>query len=242
MAAYAMVIDLNRCVGCHACVMACKAEWGLPTEESRCWVKPIGPAETPYGLASTFYVGLCNHCDEPSCVEECPTGATYKTKNGSVVVNKELCIGCGNCAVACPYGARYINRLNKKVDKCTFCDERVARGEEPACVKTCPTTARIFGDLEDTKSEVYKKVFSEGAVPIATHKVNLYPNVYYLGKERDIYLLANTYAPQQPIISVPNQMWSLVKFTFLGLFGASMIGTFVAYASQLVMGEKEEDH
>jgi len=240
MAKYAMVFDLNKCVGCHACVIACKAEWGLPPNKSRCWVKPIGPSNTPYGLASTFYIGLCNHCDKPSCIEECPTKATYKTDEGFVLVNKELCIGCGNCVLACPYGARYINPIDKKVDKCTFCYERVKKGKPPACVKTCPTNARIFGDLEDKSSAVYKKVYKEGAFPLATEKVNLYPNVFYIGKKRDIYLLSKTYAPEKPNISLPNQIWKLISPLILAGGTLSLLGVFIAFINQLIKGEEEE--
>ena len=91
-----MAIDLDRCVGCGACVMACKAEWGVADKHRRDWVIPIQPeGEFPDAIESTFYVGLCNHCDEPSCVSACPTGATYKDIDGRVLVESDLCIGCG---------------------------------------------------------------------------------------------------------------------------------------------------
>ncbi|MCI0468595.1 MAG: 4Fe-4S dicluster domain-containing protein [Nitrospirae bacterium] len=240
MAKYAMVFDLNKCTGCRACVMACKAEWGLQSDRSRCWVKPVGPENTPHGLASTFYVGLCNHCDEPSCVKECPTTATYKTENGMVLVNKELCIGCGNCIVACPYGARYVSSIDKKVEKCTFCESRIAIGKQPACVQTCPTNARIFGDLEDRKSEVYKKVYIDEAVPIATEKTNLHPNAYYIGKVRDIHLLANTHTPKKVEVSAPNQLWRIISPLMVAGFGATIFGVTIAFINQLIKGEKED--
>ncbi|MCX5716848.1 MAG: 4Fe-4S dicluster domain-containing protein [Nitrospirae bacterium] len=241
MAKYGMVFDLDKCIGCHACVMACRAEWELPADKSRCWVKPIGPENTPYGLASTFYIGLCNQCEEPSCVKECPTTATYKADNGAVLVNKELCIGCGNCIIACPYGARYINEIDKKVDKCTFCEGRIQRGEQPACVKTCPTNARIFGDLENKNSAVYKKVYEEGAVPIATARVNLHPNVFYLGKERDIHLIADSYAPAKNDVSISNQLWRIFSPLVVGGASASIIAAFIAFANQIRKGEQTEE-
>ena len=90
--------------------MACKAEWGVADKHRRDWVIPIQPeGEFPDAIESTFYVGLCNHCDEPSCVSACPTGATYKDIDGRVLVESDLCIGCGYCVTACPYGARYLN-------------------------------------------------------------------------------------------------------------------------------------
>jgi tetrathionate reductase subunit B len=240
MAKYAMVFDLNKCIGCRACVIACKAEWGLQSVKSRCWVKPIGPENTPLGLASTFYVGLCNHCDEPSCIKECPTSATYKADNGAVLVDKELCIGCGNCVVACPYGARYVNSKDKKVEKCTFCNGRIETGKDPACVQTCPSGARTFGDIEDRNSAVYKKVYLEEAVPLATKNINLHPNVYYIGKERDLHLLANTFSPKHTDISAPNQIWRFIKPLLSAGFGISLLGVTIAFVNQLMKGEKED--
>ncbi|HHI96267.1 MAG TPA: 4Fe-4S dicluster domain-containing protein [Thermodesulfatator atlanticus] len=212
MSQWAMVIDLDRCVGCHACAIACRAEWKVPVGEGyrRNWVKRLGPARTPHGMAFTFYPGLCNHCDTPVCTTVCPvdpekrefkdpkTGkktaifirATYKHPfTGVVLIDKERCIGCGACVEACPYGARYLNEEldEPKADKCTFCFERVTRGEEPACVKTCLARARIFGDLSDPNSEVSRLV--KKAKRMITKEVNIGPNVYWVGQEKDLYLL-----------------------------------------------------
>ncbi len=213
MSQWAMVIDLNRCVGCHACAIACRAEWQVPVGEGyrRNWVKRLGPANTPHGLAFTFYPGLCNHCDHPVCVSvctadeeekvfKCPkTGKTKKMKvratykdpfTGVVLIDKDRCLGCGACVEACPYKARYLNEEldEPKADKCTFCYERVIRGEVPACVKTCIADARIFGDLGDPNSEVSKLV-KAGAKRLVSKEVNIGPNVYWVGKEKDLYLL-----------------------------------------------------
>ncbi len=210
MSQWAMLIDLNRCVGCHACAIACRAEWQVPVGEGyrRNWVKRLGPAMTPKGMAFTFYPGLCNHCDAPACVMVCPvdpeerefsdpkTGqkvkipirATYKHPfTGVVLIDKARCIGCGACVEACPYGARYLNEEldEPKADKCTFCFERVTRGEEPACVKTCLAKARIFGDLSDPKFARLVK----GAKRLVSKEVNLGPNVYWIGEEKDLFLL-----------------------------------------------------
>ena len=216
---YAMVIDLNRCVGCHACAIACRAEWQVPVPYRRNWVKRMGPAKTPHGISYTFYPGLCNHCDKPMCTTVCPvdpeertftapdgrtktmeTRATFKDPfNGAVLIDKERCIGCGACVEACPYGARYLNEEldDPKADKCTFCVERIAHGEEPACVKTCITRARIFGDLTDPKSEVYKLIHQGHAIRLTSKEVNIGPNVYYLGKDKDLHLLRVTHAPHE---------------------------------------------
>lgn len=220
MSQYAMVIDLNRCVGCHACALACRAEWQVPVPYHRNWVKRLGPDKTPEGLSYTFWPGLCNHCDHPVCVGVCPadkverefknpkTGeikklqiaATYKDPfTGAVLIEKDRCIGCGNCVAACPYSARYLNEQldEPKADKCTFCVERIAAGEVPACVKTCIVDARIFGDLSDKKSEVYKLVHEKGAKRLSSKEVDIGPNVYYIGKKKDISLLFTKCAPHE---------------------------------------------
>ena len=221
-----MIIDLNKCIGCHACSIACRAEWEVPIgndsddrPQRRNWVERIGPATTPKGLAYTYYPGLCNHCDEPPCVSECPadtvnmsftdpkTGATKTLEvaatwkdpfDGTVQIDKERCIGCGACAEACPYTARYMNEEGDepKADKCTFCVERVALGAEPACVQTCLAGARIFGDLSDPDSEVSAYV-KKGAKGLESAAVKIGPNVKYYGNERDMALLEKTYTPQE---------------------------------------------
>lgn len=224
MSQYGMVIDLNKCVGCHACSIACRAEWDVPVgldsskrKQRRNWVERLGPDATPHGLASTYYVGLCNHCDKPVCVDSCPadkvavtfsdpkTGkkktlnvaATWKDPfNGTVQIDKERCLGCGACADSCPYSARYVFEENGTsiADKCTLCVERTAVGLEPACVQTCIARARIHGDLNDKKSEIARYV-SKGAVRLESAKVKIGPNVRYLGKKKDLSLLTKTSTP-----------------------------------------------
>ena len=219
---YGMVIDLDKCVGCHACAIACKAEWEVPTQYGRNWLRRLGPSNTPHGLASTYYPGLCNHCDQPPCVDACPadpvtmefkdtkTGktvtmdvaATWKDPfNGTVQIDKTRCLGCGACAESCPYGARYVNpdladdNSEGKADKCTYCMPRVAAGLAPACVQTCLANARIFGDLDDPASEVAQLV-KKGAVGLTSKNVQIGPNSRYIGNKRDMALLM-TQAPQE---------------------------------------------
>ena len=218
MSQFGMIIDLEKCVGCHACAIACKAEWEVPADQGRNWVKRLGPSNTPHGLASTYYPGLCNHCDQPACVGLCPVdpeavtfkdATTGKTKtmevlatwkdpfNGTVQIDKERCVGCGACVDACPYTARYINEEGDepKADKCTLCVERQVQGLEPACVQTCLAGARIFGDLNDPNSEVAKYVH-KGAIALESANVKIGPNVRYYGNKRDMSLLTSTSIPQ----------------------------------------------
>ena len=164
--AYGMLIDLKKCVGCHACAVACKEAHGTPPGITRSHVKREFEGEYPDATMHIVPM-LCMHCENPPCVEACPTeGATYKREDGIVVVDKEKCIGCKSCIMACPYGARYYrenedgyfgSELNEyeavmytampqgRVDKCTFCVDRIdAGGNEPqACVAACPAGARV---------------------------------------------------------------------------------------------------
>ena len=101
----------------------------------------------------TFFVPkLCNHCENPPCVQVCPVGATFRTKDGVVLVDADYCIGCRYCIQACPYGARFLHPETRTAEKCTFCYHRVVKGLQPACVEACPTDARIFGDAEKRSS------------------------------------------------------------------------------------------
>jgi tetrathionate reductase subunit B len=118
-------------------------------------------------------------CDTPSCVAACPVDATYKQADGLVVIDPKKCIGCGNCITACPYRARYRNPVRHIADKCDFCEHRLKRGERPACVTTCPTKARTFGDLNDPNSAVSRTIKAEELVRVIAPHVNTRPNIYY---------------------------------------------------------------
>jgi tetrathionate reductase subunit B len=179
---YAMVIDYRTCIGCGACVAACTEENSIATGKniplaSRTKVGNIEIGEYP-NTRWIFTHSICRHCENPPCVTVCPTGASFKTEDGVVLVDHNKCIGCKYCIVACPYGARYLNEEMKGPDKCTFCHHRVEAGLLPACVEACPTKSRVFGDLDDPNSKVSKLV-AEGAIP-AGAEYGTKPKVYII--------------------------------------------------------------
>jgi tetrathionate reductase subunit B len=174
---YGIVIDGSRCIDCKACLIACKVENNVPEGFWRNWIRPLWDMS---GTGkSEFQPGQCMQCETPSCVAACPVDATYKQADGLVVIDPLKCIGCGNCVTACPYGARYRDPGTRRADKCDFCDQRLKRGEEPACVVTCPTKARTFGDFNDPQSEVSRMVKEEKLVRVNAPHVDTRPNIYY---------------------------------------------------------------
>ena len=154
MTQYAIATDLNRCVGCLACSAACKSANEVPI--GNFWNKTlrIGPNPTKGGSGQFpdvelyFLTVQCQHCANPACVEVCPTGASHKLEDGTVQIDKSKCIGCQFCAMACPYGVRYLNQEERVVEKCTLCEQRISQGELPQCVAQCGARARFFGDLD----------------------------------------------------------------------------------------------
>ena len=153
MTQYAIAIDLNRCVGCMACNSACKTANGVPIGSFWNKVMRVGPNPAYEGAEwpdiEWYYLPVqCQHCAEPECVKVCPTGASHKLADGTVQIDKEKCIGCQFCAMACPYGVRYLNEEERVVEKCTLCEQQIAQGELPQCVAQCVGMAKWFGDLD----------------------------------------------------------------------------------------------
>jgi Fe-S-cluster-containing dehydrogenase component len=181
-----LVIDLDTCVGCHACAVACK-EWndggqfGPLPDESPYGREPLGvwfnrvhsfevePTQKNKPPLTVHFPRSCLHCETPDCVTVCPTGASYKrAEDGIVLVDEDKCIGCKLCSWACPYGAREYSQARGVMQKCTLCVDRIYNesfdeyDRQPACVMACPTRARHFGDLGDPDSAVSQLVADRG--------------------------------------------------------------------------------
>ena len=179
MKRYGIVLDPARCVDCKACMVACTAENDVPLGKHRNWVPSTLQGTYPE-LSMRIEPEQCHHCDDAPCVRSCPTGASYKDPStGLVLINKDDCIGCRYCMMACPYDARYFDEEAGVVDKCTFCIQRIAVGRDPACVETCPTKVRVFGDLDDPDSEV-SRLLRTRATARKKEEAGTGPNLYYV--------------------------------------------------------------
>ncbi len=154
MTQMAILTDLNRCVGCGACSSACKMVNEVPIGDFWIKVLRIGPTPLYEGAQSpdvdTYFLPIsCQHCKNPACVEVCPTSASHKLEDGTIQIDKDKCIGCQFCVMACPYGVRYLNEDEGVVEKCTLCRSRAVNGELPQCVYNCGGRARWYGDLDE---------------------------------------------------------------------------------------------
>jgi len=171
------VIDQSRCIGCHACTVACKSENGVPVGNFRTWVKYTERGEFPE-VKRSFAVLRCNQCTHAPCITICPTNALEKRADGIVDVNPAACIGCKSCMHGCPYDALYINEDNGTAEKCHFCAHRTERGLAPACAVVCPTEAIIPGDFDDPTSLV-SRLKSDGSLKARKLEAGTGPNVVY---------------------------------------------------------------
>lgn len=175
---YALVIDSKKCINCKACVVACRAENGVPLGHSRDWINEEHRGTWPK-LMAAFEPEQCHHCDQPSCVRVCPTGASYQREDGLVLVKDADCIGCRYCMIACPYNARFFREDKGVVEKCTFCAQRVDRGEIPACVETCPSRVRTFGNISDPNGKLQQLLVSR-EYRVKNPQTGNGPRIYYL--------------------------------------------------------------
>jgi tetrathionate reductase subunit B len=193
-----MVIDLTKCFGCHACSIACKSEQQVPLGFFKSWV--ITAEKQRPGIASREFIPvLCNHCEQPPCVAGCPTGATWQRDDGIVVQDDESCIGCKYCIQACPYDVKYADPVSKTAQKCDFCVHLVDQGFVPACVNTCNARARVFGDLNDPKSEVSQLIAKRRAQPLRPN-AGTEPRVFYIGLDPATYEAARRSAGSVPSV------------------------------------------
>ncbi len=177
-----MVIDQERCIGCEACSISCKIE----NNATDYWIKveTQGGADkdTPRGrfpnLTMEFLPKLCNHCENPPCVDSCPEDAIQKRNDGIVILDQELCSGCQACLTACPFNVIIFNENKNVAEKCHFCAHRVDQGLEPFCLICCEGQAIHFGDLNDTNSVVSKLISGNNIFQLKTEEGTA-PNVYY---------------------------------------------------------------
>ena len=205
---YGMGVDVGKCIGCGRCAEACKAENNVPREPFffRTWVEryvihedgevavdsPNGgidgfpPTSGGGKLLRTFFVPkLCNHCANPPCVQVCPVGATFSTRDGVVLVDSDYCIGCRYCIQACPYGARFLHPETRTAEKCTFCYHRVVQGLQPACVEVCPTGARVFGEVRRRTSPLARFVRFHKIQTLKAH-LNTECKVFYADLDGEV--------------------------------------------------------
>jgi Fe-S-cluster-containing dehydrogenase component/formate-dependent nitrite reductase membrane component NrfD len=175
---YGFVIDNRRCIGCHACTVACKAEHQVPLGNFRTWVKNVEKGTFP-DVRRYFTVLRCNHCDDAPCVTICPTRALFTRSDGIVDFDNRHCIACKSCMAACPYDALYIDPATETAAKCNYCAHKVEVGLAPACVTVCPEQAIVAGDLDDPGSRVSRLVALEQVSVRKPEKATL-PKLYYI--------------------------------------------------------------
>jgi len=188
---YAFLIDNRRCIGCHACSVACKAEHEVPLGVARTWVKYVEKGEFPE-TRRTFTVTRCNHCEDAPCVEICPTTALFRRPDGIVDFDGRRCIGCKACIQGCPYDALYIDPAAETAAKCNFCAHKVEVGLEPPCVTVCPTQAIVAGDLDNPRSRIVE-VLGRQPTQVRKPEKGTKPKVFYV--EADAAALVPAAAP-----------------------------------------------
>lgn len=196
---YAYAVDTSKCIGCCACMRACREENDVPEGSFRTWVERFrvrtngevlvdvatadghvfAETQAEDAVKAFFVPKLCNHCEKSVCSQVCPVGAAYEAPEGVVLIDSKRCIGCGYCVQACPYGTRFINAKTHVADKCTLCYHRIKRGDLPACVQSCPKGARMFGNLNDPKDPL-SIALKQRRFRLLQPEMGTHPKCYYL--------------------------------------------------------------
>ncbi|PYT01561.1 MAG: 4Fe-4S ferredoxin [Acidobacteria bacterium] len=196
---FGFIIDNRKCIGCHACTVACKAEHEVPIGVNRTWVKYIEKGSFP-DTRRLFSVMRCNHCADAPCVEICPVESLFTRKDGIVDFDDRRCIGCKACTQACPYDAIYMHPDEHTSAKCNYCSHRVDIGLEPACVNVCPEHAIISGDMDNPLTEI-SQLLAREAVSVRKAEKGTNPKLFYIDGDK---------ASLDPTEANPNTdyMWS----------------------------------
>lgn len=230
-----MAIDATKCINCMACVVACQQRNQVPYGQSRNWVKKVYNPEVPAGVS--FQPGACMHCDKAVCVDACPTRATYKADDGSVVIDPARCISCGSCVASCPYNARFLHPKTGRADKCDYCRAHAVPGGEPACVSICPTKCRVFGDADNPADPVAFALKGRPNVHVIAKDYDTKPTLTYLDATLPLDWPQKADTPA-PINLMPIMATGARWFGGLALFG--VIGVFL---KQLVLpSDREHSH
>ncbi|MBI4082828.1 MAG: polysulfide reductase NrfD [Candidatus Lambdaproteobacteria bacterium] len=211
---YGFIIDNRKCIGCHACTVACKSEHNVPVGVNRTWVKYIEKGVYP-DTRRVFAVTRCNHCADAPCVTICPVTSLFIRQDGIVDFHPERCIGCKSCMQACPYDALYIDPESHTSAKCNYCAHRIDRGLEPACVIVCPVHAIVSGDMDDPGSEI-ARLLSRAQVTTRKPEKHTRPKLFYI--EGDEAALSPEAAPPQA--------------SYFGSHQATGVGHYARYAAE----------
>jgi Fe-S-cluster-containing dehydrogenase component/formate-dependent nitrite reductase membrane component NrfD len=199
MPTFGFVIDNRKCIGCHACTVACKSEHQVPVGVDRTWVKYVEKGTFP-NSRRFFSVMRCNHCDWAPCVTICPVTALYRRADGVVDFNNDRCIGCKSCIQACPYDALYIDPDSNTAAKCNFCTHRLEAGLQPSCVVVCPEQAIIAGDMDDPSTEI-SRLIDRFPVTVRKPEKGTKPKLFYIEADEASLVPTRTAADGQT-------MWS----------------------------------
>jgi len=220
---YGFVIDNRKCIGCHACTVACKSEHDIPIGVNRTHVKYVEKGVFP-NTRRTFTVTRCNHCETAPCAEICPTSALFTRSDGIVDFDSDRCIACKSCMQACPYDALYIDPATQTAAKCNYCGHRVDNGFEPACVIVCPVEAIISGDLDDPEAKI-SRLISREQTSLRKPEKNTSPNVFYIDGDHQAL---------DPLATEPSD-------AYLFMDQAHGVGHFARYAEDRLSRAASED-